>query len=89
MNLGDAVIPTNYICIAVLNKLTFLVGVLGASGSGRGGETTHSVEGFSQITSASGGERGMPIHNASLLYSLHITYLDLAHYRSSAHSVGM
>ncbi len=42
--------------------------VVGASGPGRGGETTHSVEGFSQITSASGGERGMLIHNASLLY---------------------
>ena len=41
--------------------------VLGTPGPGRGGETAHSVEGFSQITSASGGERGMRIHNVPLL----------------------
>lgn len=44
--------------------MVFAVCVVGASGPGRGGKTTHAIEGFSQITSASRGERGMLIHNS-------------------------
>lgn len=40
--------------------------VVGACGPGRGGEKPHSAEGFSQITSAGGWERGTTIHNTSL-----------------------
>lgn len=56
--------------------------VVGASGPGRGSKATHSVERFSQITSASGRQRGMLIHSASLLY-FSITCLELAYSRSS------
>lgn len=71
--------------ILTANEIGFVYGmgvfvcVVGASGPGRGGKKAHSVEGFSQITSASGGERGMLIHNASLFYHLHLTYLELAY----------
>ena len=41
--------------------------ILGPCGSGRGGKKAHSSERFSQITSASGGEGGLFVHNDSLL----------------------
>lgn len=52
--------------------------VVGACGPGRGGQKAHSAEGFSQITSASGWERGTTIHNTSLLF-LHLKHPDVAH----------
>lgn len=55
--------------------------VVGACGTGRGGKKAHSVEGFTQITSASGGERGM-LHNVSFLYYLHLTYYLQLYYAS-------
>lgn len=45
--------------------------VVGASGPGRGGKTTHSVEGFAQIAPASGGKRGMVTKKALSYPELH------------------